>query len=414
MRVLVSAIACNPAQGSEGAVGWKAISALAGAHHVHVLTSEANRGDIVSHYGGKLPTNPAFTFFGVNAGYATNRFLARCQSWLRYRDWMREVLPQARALAERQSFDVVHHLTFATVRVASPLWKLGIPLVFGPTGGGETIPAAALTSMSRGQRAFERLRSMSNGMLPFDGRVRATIRHASVLLASNRVTANLLRKLGAAPGSVFDLPVVFFTDEQVRELTSRPKLWSGPHEPLRLFASGMVEGRKGISIALHAIAKAKAKGVSVEFIMPSRGPEFVHLQALSARLGLEDVVRFPDSLPREEFWRTLMRSDVVMMPSLRDNCPATLLEAMLCRCVPFVVDCNGPGEMVPGSVGIKTDPATPETMASNFAAELVRLAEDRGRLRQMGEAAAAHVRRRFSEEAYLRSIGEAYNRAVRS
>jgi glycosyltransferase involved in cell wall biosynthesis len=107
-----------------------------------------------------------------------------------------------------------------------------------------------------------------------------------------------------------------------------------------------------------------------------------------------------------------MSSDIYMMPSLRDNCPATLLEAMLCRCVPFVVDCNGPGEMVPGNAGIKIEPAAPESMAELFAAELVRLAANRLALRQLAEAAAAHVRASFTESRYVQTVTTAYNQAT--
>ena len=107
-----------------------------------------------------------------------------------------------------------------------------------------------------------------------------------------------------------------------------------------------------------------------------------------------------------------MNSDIYMMPSLRDNCPATLLEAMLCRCVPFVVNCNGPGEMVPRNVGIKVEPAEPDSMAEFFAVELVRLARNRDALRQLAEAAAAHVRATFTESRYVDTVTTAYNHAA--
>lgn len=412
MRVLLSAIACHPEQGSEGGVGWKAANALARKHQVHVLTSLANKADIVSHFNGDLPVNPTFTFFGVDEPYHENRLLARGQSWLRYLCWMKEVLPQAKTLVASRAFDVIQHVTFSTVRVASPLWQLGIPFVFGPSGGGERTPLITLPAMSPAQRHYETLRNAANALLPLNNRIRQTIRHSSTLLASNQPTAALFRKLGANPSAIIHLPVVFFSDEQMTELAARPKHWSTPEKPLRLFSSGMLEGRKGLSIALHAVAKARNRGIDIEFTVPSRGPEFAHLKNLAKRLGLSGVVRFPDSLPREEFWNTLMNSDIYMMPSLRDNCPATLLEAMLCRCVPFVVNCNGPGEMVPRNAGIKVEPAEPDSMAEFFAVELVRLARNRDALQQLAEAAAAHVRATFTESRYVDTVTTAYNHAA--
>lgn len=412
MRVLLSAIACHPDHGSEGGVGWKAATALAREHEVHVLTSSANRTAIESALAGSNHPNLSFTYFGVDAPYHENRLLARAQSWLRYLSWMREVLPQARRVAASRRFDLVHHVTFSTFRVASPLWQLGLPFVFGPTGGGERTPSVTRPSMSAGQRAHESLRDALNALALWNPGVRRTISRACVVLASNRSTAALLGKLGADPSRIIHLPVVFFADRQMRELSSREKKWSAPGTPLRLFSSGTVEGRKGLSIALHAIALARDQGVPCRFTMPSRGPEFAHLRRLATRLGLQDSVHFPDGLSRADFWETLMSSDICLMPSLRDNCPATLLEAMLCRCVPLVVDCNGPGEMVPAETGFKIAPAEPSVMASRFAAELVRLASDRSLLPVLAGKAADHVRANFNEDHYLRTMNEAYRRAV--
>jgi glycosyltransferase involved in cell wall biosynthesis len=107
-----------------------------------------------------------------------------------------------------------------------------------------------------------------------------------------------------------------------------------------------------------------------------------------------------------------MNSDICIMPSLRDNCPATLLEAMLCRCVPFVVDCNGPGEMVPESTGIKIKPSDPEEMATKFAEALVELSKSRDKLRDLGNAAAEHVMINYTQQHYLATVNRAYAQAT--
>jgi len=123
-------------------------------------------------------------------------------------------------------------------------------------------------------------------------------------------------------------------------------------------------------------------------------------------------VHFPDSLPREEYWAKLLASDVYMAPSLRDNCPATLLEAMLSGCVPVVANCNGPGEIVSQETGEVVEPARLEQMASDIADRLIRLARDQAELRKKAEAASEYVASTFTEEHYLRTIEEAYTKAV--
>jgi glycosyltransferase involved in cell wall biosynthesis len=170
----------------------------------------------------------------------------------------------------------------------------------------------------------------------------------------------------------------------------------------------MLEGRKGLAIAFEAVRLAVDSGLLIEFTIPSRGPEFSFLQKLAEKLGLADVIHFPESLPREEYWGELLASDIYMAPSLRDNCPATLLEAMLCRCVPIVANCNGPGEVVSEKVGEVIEPDRPEQMAREIAARLIRLARNRSELVKKAEAASDYVASTFTETRYLQHIEEAY------
>lgn len=412
MRILVSAIACHPEWGSESAVGWKTALALAKSHEVHVLTSSENREGIEQFLCTRGIANPSFAYFGATGPYHANRLIARAQSWLRYVGWMRRSLAEARAVLGKRHFDLVHHVTYSTCRVASPLWQLGLPFVFGPIGGGEEIPWVAVGSMSRGQRLHEVVRLVANKMMNFSCRLRRTVRNSSALIASNQATSQTLRRLGADPGKIVILPVVFFTEETIAQITSRPKAYGHAQNHLTIFSSGMLEGRKGLAIALHAVRVAADSGLNVSFTIPSRGPEFSYLRSLTYRLGISDMVHFPESLPRGQYWEQLLSADIYMAPSLRDNCPATLLEAMLCRCVPIVANCNGPGEIVSHETGELIEPAKPQGMAAEIARKLLELAHDRAEMARKAEAASRHVATAFTEAHYLQTIDAVYRKTT--
>jgi glycosyltransferase involved in cell wall biosynthesis len=412
MKVLLSAIACHPDLGSEGAVGWKSALAIARRHKVHVLTHVDHENAIQKYIEKTGLTNPSFTYFGEGGPYHENRLIARAQSWFRYFAWMRESLSQARSLMKDESFDLIHHATYSTYRVACPLWRFGLPFVFGPVGGGEKLPWVAAGSMSRGQRAQEAVRMVANALTLFPGKVRQTVRSASVLIASNKPTAEVLRMIGRDKKQPTILPVVFFTARQIQEIRTRVKVYAENGNHLSIFSSGMLEGRKGLSIALHAVRLAIDAGLSIDFTIPSRGPEFSHLKNLAGKLGISCAVKFPDSLPRDEYWDKLLSADVYMAPSLRDNCPATLLEAMLARCVPIVANCNGPGEIVSEATGEVIEPADPDTMAHEIKNRLLTLAANRKVLRQKAEAASNYVANTFTEDRYLSVIESAYTEAI--
>ena len=130
MKVLLSASACHPELGSEGGLGWKAATALAKQHQVHVMTSVAERGAVERVLSSGAYPNLSFTFFGTDAPYHANRLIARLQSWTRYMSWLRQSLEVAQGLAGQCRFDLAHHVTISSWRVPSPLWQLSLPFIW--------------------------------------------------------------------------------------------------------------------------------------------------------------------------------------------------------------------------------------------------------------------------------------------
>ena len=132
MKILVSAIACNPYQGSENSVGWLAVRALARDHEVWVLTGRRAEADLQrARAEGLVPDRVHFVFAGQCAPWHPNRLRARLQGWREYQAFSRAILPVARSLHAAEKFDLVHHVTYVTWRVASPLGNWGSRLCSG-------------------------------------------------------------------------------------------------------------------------------------------------------------------------------------------------------------------------------------------------------------------------------------------
>ena len=141
MKVLISAFACTPYAGSENYFGWSAVQSLARDHDLWVLTSGRNRPDFErAQAGGLVPPNIRLFYTSRFREWHPNRMKARLQSWTECRDFSRDIPALARTLHRSVRFDLVHHVTIATWRIPSPLWNLGIPLVWGPVGGNERFP----------------------------------------------------------------------------------------------------------------------------------------------------------------------------------------------------------------------------------------------------------------------------------
>jgi glycosyltransferase involved in cell wall biosynthesis len=178
--------------------------------------------------------------------------------------------------------------------------------------------------------------------------------------------------------------------------------------PLRLFAAGNMEGRKGVALALAALAQVKAAGVKFHYRLGANGPEVAHLKDLTARLGLTADVEFTEGLQGEAYQRELGRTHVFLLPSLRESAGLTMMEAMLAGGVPVVADCGGPGFIVTPECGFKIPVGSRRRMVAQLAETLIAIDCDRKIISEKGRLAMQRIATAFSEENYRKTINAAY------
>jgi glycosyltransferase involved in cell wall biosynthesis len=413
MKVLISAIACNPYIGSENYFGWSAIQTLAHEHQLFVLTSPRNEPDLRRAAAeGLVPANVRFVYAGHFDEYHPNRMRARFQSWKEYIHFSRDILPLAKRLHETEKFDLAHHITYATWRVASPLWQLGIPFVFGPIGGNEQFPLRLFPILSMSAAAFELARMASNVASRFSPGVRNCIRRAAHIFAANAETEQLVTAMRGSGDGVSRLMATFHSEEKVRAF-SRFAFDKKLVGPLRLFAAGNMEGRKGVALALQALGRAKKAGVKFHYRLGANGPEIPHLKRLAARLDLSREVFFADNLHGEAYQRELGATHIYLLPSLRDSAPVTLTEAMLAGCVPVVADGGGPGIMVTEKCGYKIPASSSGRMVDEITETILAIDRDRNIISEKGASASKRIATHFTEENYRRTVNQVYQSLVR-
>lgn len=113
----------------------------------------------------------------------------------------------------------------------------------------------------------------------------------------------------------------------------------------------------GIETALRALALLRTEGFTgVTLSIAGTGPSLGSLTQLAAELGITDAVRFVGRLDREQIVALYHEADIAVNPSLVDNMPNSVLEALACGLpvvstdvggVPFVVQHDGTALLVP-------------------------------------------------------------------
>ena len=412
MRVLVSAYACDPSLGSEPGVGWTAVCRIARQHDVWVLShARHEEGWEKARTEGKVPANVTVRFLGDNRPWLENRFLAHLQSWKSYSDFSGIVLDAAQAWHREIGFDLCHQVTIATWRVPSPLWKLPVPFVWGPIGGGGYIPPAFRPMLSPLARGFELARDFNSSRALRAKAFQECIANSAVVFAANEETELLLKPhRGNRP--LVKLPIASIPPEKVERFRGLETRKS--EGPLRLFAGGNMEGRKGVSLALRALAKVAAAGIDFRYTVAGGGPEVPALVKLTKDLGLSDRVEFHPGFSGQAYVSALQATDVYFLPSFRESTPVTLLEAYLAGCYPVVADTSAQGEIVRMAGGSAVPVTTMDQLIDGLAASIIDTARRRAELPAMSAEALKKLIAYFDSARYDQAIADAYRIAMES
>src|SRR5450756_815665 len=216
VKVLISAIACNPYLGSESHFGSMAVKCLARDHEVCVITTSRDQPDMEkAAAAGLVPPGVRYFYAGKYKPWHPNRMRARIQGWFEYVDFVGDSLEVARELHHREKFDLVHHLTYTTARVASPMWRLGIPFVYGPVCGNEPFPFRLFPVLSSSGVAFELARKLHNAYARRSLAVRRSIQQADHIFASTDEAEGLMATVRGSMARISLLSPAFYTAEQV-------------------------------------------------------------------------------------------------------------------------------------------------------------------------------------------------------
>jgi glycosyltransferase involved in cell wall biosynthesis len=170
---------------------------------------------------------------------------------------------------------------------------------------------------------------------------------------------------------------------------------------------GRLEEQKGHAVLIAALEMVAAGGLDFVVAFAGRGSLEADLERRVHAAGLADRVRFLGQV--ESIGPILAAADAVVLPSLWEGLPLTLLEAMV-RARPVIASAVGgiPEVIEDGVGGVLVPPGDPAALAQ----ALERFHRDpRGAL-ALGEAGAAHVRERHSWDRVVDRFEDVYDEAL--
>ncbi len=404
LKVLLSAYACEPAKGSEPEVGWQWALQMARFHDVVVLTRSNNRASIEAGLLA-LPLEQPVPRFIYHDGGTIARTLKRTLGAHRlyYTVWQQSAQRVVTELLHRETFDLLHHITFASFRYRTAIWKHSIPCIWGPIGGMESIPWPLLPWRHPLALFHEIVRNLSNiaQVTPFHilpERANLT----SLILVSTEETQRAFTALGVASTLLptVGLHLADFPEQEKKNT---------PNEPLRLLFVGQVILLKGVDLMLHALA---ASGTTAELTLIGDGSFLTGAKQLAHKLGLSSRVHFLGRKPREEVLHIYPQHDVFLFPSLHDSGGFAVLEAMAHRLPVICLDCGGPAISVTSACGVKVNLGSAKKVIAGLADAIRHYDTDRPLIPHHGQAAREIIRHRYDWDLKGEAMSALYQKAT--
>jgi len=388
VQVLLSAYACEPGRGSEPGVGWSWATELARlGHQVTVITRADNRATI-EHHTQRSTQNLNFLYYDLPPWIQRWR---RCPGGkpLYYVLWQWFAVRQIRSLYPTLPFDVVHHVTYVSARYPSFMGSLGIPFFFGPVSGGEGVPPRLRSGFSAAQRWRERLRDLSNFLVPFDPLMRRTFRQADRIL----VTRDTLSLVSQRWRHKCELSLAIGLSDQYLSNAKCKRKLNVLHSPQVLYVGRLLEW-KGLHIALHAVGCIERSYPGLRFVIVGEGPARSKLAKLSEKLGLGNIVQWVGWQTQTELENYYRAADLLLFPSLRDSGGMVVLEALAHGVPVLCTDLGGPGLIVNETCGraVATTGQDDDQLADKFANALCEILDTSALLDSLPPWAIARAR----------------------
>lgn len=147
-----------------------------------------------------------------------------------------------------------------------------------------------------------------------------------------------------------------------------------PSPQKRLLFVGRLVPVKGVSYLLRALAQLRRQRDDWHLDVVGEGPSRVKYEQMAAHLGIANRVTFHGLKPREAIAQWMREADLFILPSLSENCPTVVVEALATGTPVLATRCGGTEELLTKNIGLLVTPGDAEALCCVLNDMLERLA----------------------------------------
>lgn len=336
-RVAVWAYTCNPERGSDRGATWAYVRTLGREADLTVFHSPEDAPELrrwsQEHPAApmefvEVPEPPWIAF--LHRWFGIHRQL----EFLTYAAWLQDAVRATRARLGVDGFDAVAHASFSNYWLPSPVWKLSVPSLWGPIGGGVRTPWRLWPSLGLAGVIAEIERTLALSFAAALPATRRTQRRVTVPIVETVQTRDRLVRRRRDHAVLVNR--VALIDPKTAGADVERNAATGGRSTEFLFTSSLW-GKKGARLALEALKHADPRA-HLAFV--NDGYEQPYLERSARRLGVAERVSFDGRIPRDELFARMQGAAGLIFTGLREEGGLALAEAMY-QGLPVVVLAHG-------------------------------------------------------------------------
>jgi glycosyltransferase involved in cell wall biosynthesis len=405
-KVLVTAYAVNPYNGSEDATGWNIPFQLAEKNEVTVITRKNNRPEIERFYAENKNKEQLaklrFEYFDLppwlifwkkkigERGYVLYFYL-----WQLFIPFFIKRL--------KLKFDIVHALNFHSDSHPQFLWLLGKPVFWGPIGHHSTVPKQFIRRhYSRKSlikdRVYNAVKFIMRTFSPFYYLSKWSAKKIFV------INSKINDAVRAKKSKIIILPAV-----ACDQMTAFMK----PQDIFNIVSVGRFTFMKGFDLIIEAFALfvndlPNEQKPKVKMTLIGKGEERNTLNSLIIKLKLENHIEIIEWVERKKMNQFYKKASIFAFGS-HEGAGMVVTEALSYGLPIVCFDNEGPGELCTPSNAMKIKVKSYGESAKAFSEAYLKLFEDKNLRSTMSKCARKIANERYNWKYKSKVINKAYD-----
>tara|TARA_B110000091_G_C13805784_1_gene472455 strand:- start:239 stop:1453 length:1215 start_codon:yes stop_codon:yes gene_type:complete len=380
-KVFIISYACCPNKQSEFAIGWNYVVNLSKNQDLTVLTRAKNKDLILKYINKSNKENLKkinWIFYDFNQSLLYLKKLIGTQLYFYF--WQNLAYFKYRAFLNKEAFNYVHHLNYAVTWMSSPFHKIKGKFIWGPVGGGDSVPWSFLFKESFFnifRESFYVLLNWFSDNISITNKL-SRKKSSKILFRTKKVAARHNKngdenKTAIICETGFDLNKIKHTEINFKDINA--------------IIVGRMDYWKGIIYAVKGFEKYIKKGFEGKLVIIGDGKKYNDINKYIKKNNLENQIILKGKVSYTDYLNFVEKSNILIYPSFRDGGSFTVLESMAMGKVVICSNNSGPAEMVSDSAGFIIETVCPEQYINDICQNLINIKNNPERAKRKGQLA---------------------------